>query len=152
MSKKQVLGVICLIGIFPIVIFIAWTDMENPDRDEVFHIRLANPQLYEPPLGNGIYSEGIFVEKGAHEFRFVSNGDSPQKLSIKLLTESGVVLLDEHFELEGNLVDDGISSWYTWDYLGEKRINFDESRWMKIIVDPNGNLEGPVSIGLYSIK
>ena len=152
MSKKQVLGVICLIGIFPIVIFIAWTDMENPDSDEVFHVRLANPQLYEPPLGNGIYSEGIFVEKGAYEFRFVASGDSPQKLSIKLLASSGAILMDEYFELEGTLIDDGISSWYTWDYLGEKRINFDESQRVRIIVDPNGDSSSSVSVGLYSIK
>ena len=146
----------CLIGIGPIILFIGWIDMENQDSDEIFHVRLANPQLYDAPEGNDrydrIYSEEIFAEKGAYEFRFVASGDSPQKLSIKLLTGSGVILMDEHFELEGTLIDDGISSWYTWDYLGEKRINFDESQRVRIIVDPNGDSSSSVSVGLYSIK
>jgi hypothetical protein len=82
----------------------------------------------------------------------VPNGDSPQKLSIKLFAESDVVLMDNHFELEGSLVEDDISSWYTWDYLGEKRISFDELQQIKIIVSPNGDLRGPVSIELVPIK
>ena len=93
------------------------------------------------------------IEKGVYKFRFVPNGDSPQKLSIKLLTESGVVLMNNHFELEGTLIDDGISSWYTWDYLSkDNMLEIDKSQQIKIFISPNGNLKGPVSIGLVSIK
>ena len=153
MNRKQVLGVSCLIGIGLIILFIGWIDMENQDSDEIFHVRLANPQLYDDLYTqHPFYSEGFFAEKGAYEFRFVASGDSPQKLSIKLLASSGAILMDEHFELEGTLIDDGISSWYTWDYLGEKRINFDESQRVRIIVDPNGDSSSSVSVGLYSIK
>jgi len=135
---------------------IIFGDQVNPDNlkdseidgSNVFHIRLADPTLYE----NGVYVDYFQVEKGVYEFRFVPNGDSPQKLSIKLFAESDVVLMDNHFELEGNLVEDDISSWYTWDYLGEKRISFDELQQIKIIVSPNGDLRGPVSIELVPIK
>ena len=30
--------------------------------------------------------------------------------------------MDNHFELEGSLVEDDISSWYTWDYLARKEL------------------------------
>jgi len=50
----------------------------------------------------------------------VPNGDSPQKISIKLFAESDVVLMDNHFELEGSQVEDDISSWFSRVYLGEK--------------------------------
>ena len=153
MSKKPIIGGIVLVAIIGVVFVGAEINPDNPENTkiedaEVFHVRLADSSLYE----NGVYSEMFQIEKGVYKFRFVPNGDSPQKLSIKLLAESGVVLMDNHFELEGTLIDDGISSWYTWDYLGEKRINFDESQWMKIIVDPNGDTDSSVSVGLYSIK
>jgi hypothetical protein len=152
-KKKPILGVICLVIISAVIIF---GDQVNPDNlkdneidgSNVFHIRLADPTLYE----KGIYVDYFQVEKGVYEFRFVPNGDSPQKLSIKLFTESDVVLMDNHFELEGSLVEDDISSWYTWDYLGEKRISFDELQQIKIIVSPNGDLRGPVSIELIPMK
>ena len=153
MKKKPILGVICLV-IIPVVIIFG--DQVNPDNlkdseidgSNVFHIRLADPTLYE----KGVYVDYFQVEKGVYEFRFVPNGDSPQKLSIKLFAESDVVLMDNHFELEGSLVEDDISSLYTWDYLGEKRISFDELQQIKIIVSPNGDLRGPVSIELVPIK
>jgi len=152
-KKKPIFGIICLVIIPAVIIF---GDQVNPDNLEngeidgsnVFHIRLADPTLYE----KGVYVDYFQVEKGVYEFRFVPNGDSPQKLSIKLFAESDVVLMDNHFELEGSLVEDDISSWYTWDYLGEKRISFDELQQIKIIVSPNGDLRGPVSIELIPIK
>jgi len=152
-KKKPIFGVICLVIIPAVIIF---GDQVNPDNlkdneidsSNVFHIRLADPTLYE----KGVYVDYFQVEKGVYEFRFVPNGDSPQKLSIKLFAESDVVLMDNHFELEGSLVEDDISSWYTWDYLGEKRISFDELQQIKIIVSPNGDLRGPVSIELVPIK
>jgi hypothetical protein len=152
-KKKPIFGIICLVIIPAVIIF---GDQVNPDNlkdseiddSNVFHIRLADPTLYE----KGVYVDYFQVEKGVYEFRFVPNGDSPQKLSIKLFAESDVVLMDNHFELEGSLVEDDISSWYTWDYLGEKRISFDELQQIKIIVSPNGDLRGPVSIELVPIK
>ena len=154
MSKKPIIGGIILAAIIGVVFVGAEINPDNPENtkiedSEVFHVRLADSSLYE----NGVYSEMFQIEKGVYKFRFVPNGDSPQKLSIKLLAESGVVLMDNHFELEGTLIDDGISSWYTWDYLSKDNIlKIDESQQVKIFVSPNGNLKGPVSIGLVSIK
>ena len=152
MRKKPIFGVIFLIIIAIIIIFGSVINSDNPENIQktsvIFHITLADPTLYE----NGVYVDYFQVEKGVYEFRFVPNGDSPQKLSIKLFAESDVVLMDNHFELEGSLVEDDISSWYTWDYLGEKRISFDELQQIKIIVSPNGDLRGPVSIELVPIK
>ena len=154
MSKKPIIGGIILAAIIGVVFVGAQINPDNPENlktgdSDVFHIRLADSSLYE----NGVYSEMFQIEKGVYKFRFVPNGDSPQKLSIKLFTESGVVLMDNHFELEGTLIDNGISSWYTWDYLSNDNIlKIDESQKVKIFVNPNGNLKGPVSIGLVSIK
>ena len=154
MKKKPILGVICLVIIPAVIIF---GDQVNPDNlkdneiggSNVFHIRLADPTLYE----KGVYVDYFQVEKGVYEFRFVPNGDSPQKLSIKLLADSGVVLMNNHFELQGNLVEDELSSWYTWDYLSENNmISFDESQQIKIVVSPNGNYNGPVSIDLIKLR
>ena len=154
MSKKPIIGGIILATIIGVVFVGAQINPDNPenlkiDDSDVFHIRLADSSLYE----NGVYSEMFQIEKGVYKFRFVPNGDSPQKLSIKLLTESGVVLMDNHFDLEGTLIDNGISSWYTWDYLSrDNMFKIDEPQEVKIFVSPNGNLKGPVSIGLVSIK
>ena len=152
MKKKPILGVICLVIIPAVIIF---GDQVNPDNlkdseidgSNVFHIRLADPTLYE----KGVYVDYFQVGKGVYEFRFVPNGDSPQKLSIKLFTESGVVVMNNHFELEGSLVEGETSSWYIWDYLGEKRITFNESDQIKIVVSPNGNYNGSVSIDLIKL-
>ena len=64
----------------------------------------------------------------------------------------------EDFELRGNLVEDELSSWYVWDYLGEKRIIFDESYTMEIVIDPNRIMKTecfrwcyPVSIDLIKL-
>ena len=154
MSKKPIIGGIILAAIIGVVFVGAEINPDNPENtkiedSEVFHIRLADSSLYE----NGVYSEMFKIEKGVYKFRFVPNGDSPQKLSIKLLAESDVVLMDNHFELEGTLIDDGISSWYTWDYLSkDNMLKIDESQQVKIFVSPNGNLKGSVSIDLISIK
>ena len=154
MSKKPIIGGIILAAIIGVVFVGAQINPDNPENTKieysgVFHVRLADSSLYE----NGVYSEMFQIEKGVYKFRFVPNGDSPQKLSIKLLTESGVVLMDNNFELEGTLIDDGISSWYTWDYLSKgNMLKIDEPQRIKIFVSPNGNLKGPVSIGLVSIK
>ena len=59
---------------------------------------------------------------------------------------------DEDFELKGTLIEDGISSYYTWEYLGQKRINVDNSQEVKILIDPNGNYDGPVSVDLNKLN
>ena len=95
MKKKPVFGVICLVIIAAIIIFGAKINPDNSENikiedSEVFHIRLADSSLYE----NGVYSEIFQIEKGVYEFRFVPNGDSPQKLVQLELTMQGEVRLN----------------------------------------------------------
>ena len=152
MSKKPIIGGIILAAIIGVVFVGAQINPDNPENakiedSEVFHIRLADSSLYE----NGVYSEVFQIEKGSYKFSFVPNGDSPQKLSIKLLSESGTVLMNNHFKLEGTLIDDGISSWYTWDYLSKgNMLEINESQQVKIFVSPNGNSNPRVSSPLKS--
>jgi len=125
--------------------------MNEPAQDfesfgSSFHITLADPTLYE----NGVYQELFNIEEGMYEFGFVPNGDSPKKLTIML---SGFTIsFSEDFELEGTLIEDGISSYYTWEYLGEKRVNVDHPQEIKILIDPNGNYDGPVSVDLNKLN
>ena len=110
----------------------------------------------------------IFVEDGIYEFRFVPNGDSPQKLSVELkcyISCADVNLpahVSLHYVLVGNLVEEGMSSWYTWKYQidssrvnlgdGETGFKIDEPQQVEISIDPRGYLNGPISIELVQIK
>ena len=160
MSKKLIVGGIILVAIVVVVFAGAQINPDNPENtDVVFHVTLADPALYNE---NGFYVDNFSLEKGWYEFRFVPNGDSPTRLSIELwVIEVGKEKwrpFSEDFELRGNLVDDGFSSWYVWDYLGEKRISFDESYTMEIVIDPNRIMKTecfrwcyPVSIDLIKL-
>ena len=55
-------------------------DSSDEDDGVVFHVTLADPQLYE----NGIYSDSFLISEGEYHFRFVPNGSSPKTLSISL--------------------------------------------------------------------
>ena len=121
MRKKHVFGVICITIISVVIIF---GDQINPeytgndqlfDISDVFHIRLADPELYE----NGIYHESFVLEDGVYEFRFTPNGDSPRLLSVTLVGNS--ILFSEDFMLEGTPHETDISLYYTWDYEGVKK-------------------------------
>jgi len=150
MRKKPIFGVIFLIIIAIIIIFGSVINSDNPENIQktsvIFHITLADPTLYE----NGVYVEVFDIKEGTYEFGFVPNGDSPKKLSIKLMGKT--ISFYEDFELQGTLVQDEMSSWYTWEYLGEKNVSSGEAQKVKIIIDPNGSLKGPVSIELIPMK
>ena len=154
MSKKPIIGGIILAVIVGIIFVGAQINPDNPENiNVVFHVTLADPALYDE---KGLYNDFFILEKGVYEFRFVPNGDSPTTLSIELWTikvgNEKWRHFSEDFELRGNLVEDGLSSWYVWDYLGEKRIIFDESYTMEIVISPNRNLVGPVSIDLIKLR
>ena len=168
MNRKQVLGVSCLIGIGPIILFIGWIDMENQtglyeNEEVVFHAILADPALYDE---SGHYDETVFLEKGIYEFRFVPNGDSPQKLWVWLKPAGEKLgMFSQKYVLVGNLVEGGMSSWYTWEYqtdpyddqfvdkrVCESCVRIDEPEQVTIEIDPRGDLNGPVSIELVQIK
>ena len=135
-----IIGVLVAIGIF------ASSNNQTEDSENiVFHVTLANPENYE----NGIYSQSFEIEKGAYEFRFVPNGDSPKILRITLNGQS--ISFMENFILEGTPHETSVSTYYTWEYSGEKIIQVPSSQEIEILIDPNGNLLGPVSIDIMRI-
>ena len=168
-----VLAVIIGVVVFGGAIYPEYVDSQKPIKNTtVFHVTLADPALYDcVTLGVSThceYREVIFVEDGMYEFRFVPNGDSPQKLSVEL--KSHLLPWDDfyheyvslHYVLVGNLVEEGMSSWYTWKYQidssrinlgdGETGFKIDEPQQVEISIDPHGYLNGPISIELVQIK
>ena len=178
MDGPLLLGIVLavIIGIVGFGLVIEeYIDSQKPIKNNtVFHVTLADPALYDcVTLGASThceYREVIFVEDGMYEFRFVPNGDSPQKLSVEL--KSHLLPWDDyyheyvslHYVLVGNLVEEGMSSWYTWKYQivpcalcanlgdGETGFKIDEPQQVEISIDPRGYLNGPVSIELVQIK
>jgi len=150
--KKHVFGIICIAIISVVIIFGNQINPEYVDSDQlidisdVFHVRLADPELYE----NGIYYESLVLENGVYEFRFTPNGDSPRLLSITLIGDS--ILFSEDFVLKGTPHETDISLYYTWNYEGVKKIQVFEDQQVDIKINPNGNLAGPVSVELIPTK
>jgi len=114
----------------------------NSKKSEVFHVTLADPKLYV----NGIFSDTFMIQKGMYQFSFVPNGDSPETLSIAL--KGPTFSFAEDFRLNGTLHDTGISTYYTWNYIGKKEIKIDEDQQLQIVINPHENLLGSVSVDL----
>ena len=176
MSKKPIIGGIILAAIIGVVFAGAQINPDNPENEEVvFHVTLADPALYEP--NNGRYSDYFMLEEeGWYEFRFVASGGSPHTLSIGLWQIDGrsnvwtseysdVMIFEEGFDLQKTLVETEISSWYTWDYSGEKRFHFDPNRFrtvegttlesaaeIRFVIVPSGITYGPVSVDLIKLR
>ena len=150
--KKHVFGIICVAIISVVIIFGNQINPEYVDNDQmvdisdIFHVRLADPELYE----NGVYYKSFVLENGVYEFRFTPNGDSPRSLSIMLIGDS--ILFSEDFVLKGTPHETDISLYYTWNYEGVKKIQVFEDQQVDIKINPNGNLAGPVSVELIPTK
>ena len=131
------IGLVVTIGFF--------SSSDNKTEDEqsiVFHVTLANPQNYE----NGVYSHSLEIEEGKYEIRFVPNGDSPKILTITINGQS--MNFFENFALEGTPHETDVSIYYTWEYSGNKIIQVPGKQEIEILIDPNGNLLGPVSVDI----
>ena len=184
MDKPLLLGIVLAVIIGVVVfggaIYPEYVDSQKPIKNTtVFHVTLADPALYDCVTISAYeyceYREVVFLEEGIYEFRFVPNGDSPQKLSVELRSTSPEdvnlsTYVSLHYVLVGNLVEEGMSSWYTWKYqidssqvnLGfiktkhqlpcELCVNIGEPQRMEISIDPRGYLNGPISIELVQIK
>ncbi len=134
------IGITVTIGLF------ASSDNQTEDEQSiVFHVTLADPQIYE----NGVYSYSLKIEEGMYEIRFVPNGDSPKILTITMNGQS--LNFFENFALEGTPHETGVSTYYTWKYSGNKIIQVPSNQEIEILIDPNGNLLGPVSIDIIKI-
>ena len=78
---------------------------------------------------------------------------------------SNVRIFEEDFDKQRTLVETEISSWYTWDYSGEKRFHFDPNRFrtvegttlesaaeIRFVIVPSGIIYGPVSVDLIKLR
>jgi len=136
------------IAIIPIIIIVIVfainfsSDSEVEKSNNVFHITLADPDLYT----NGVYFDEFTISKGEYSFSFVPNGSSPKILSIKLNGDS--FDFSEDFKLEGTSHQTGISEYYTWNYNGEENILISEEQKILISINPNGNVMGSVSVDI----
>lgn len=131
------IGIAILIGFFGI----QGNQNEN-EKERVFHVTLASPDNYE----NGVFTDIFQIEEGDYEFGFVPNGDSPEIMTIFLKGES--FSFSEKFSLVGTPHETGVSTYFTWDYSGIKKIQIPKQQELEIIIDPNGNLLGPVSVDI----
>ena len=53
-----------------------------------------------------------------------------------------------HWKLESTSHQTGISEYFTWEYDGQKTIVISEMQEVSIIINPNGNVMGSVSVDI----
>ncbi len=140
MNKKIVIiSILMMITIF-VVIFSVEPSEKNDNV--VFHVTLADPNLY----ANEIYTDAFSINEGEYSFRFVPNGSSPEILSITLNGEN--FDFSEDFTLESTSHQTGTSEYFTWEYSGQKTIWIAKMQEISIIINPNGNVMGSVSVDI----
>ena len=144
MNKKST-GILTILGIVILGVFISMNS-EEKDDNVVFHITLANSELYT----NGVYTDKFSIDPGTYFFRFVPNGSSPQILSIKLSGQNYSFI--ENFNLKGIPHESETSKYFTWEYEGMKNITIDSMEEITITINPNDNVMGSVSIDIIKKK
>ena len=144
MNKKSI-GILTIVIVAILGVFISMNSEEKNDN-VIFHITLADPELYT----NGIYTNNFTIESGTYFFRFVPNGSSPEILSIKLSGQNYSFI--ENFNLKGIPHESETSKYFTWEYEGVKNITIDSIEEITIIINPNDNVMGSVSIDIIKKK
>ena len=143
MNKKIVIiPIIVIIGLIAIDWITGFSDQKEKNNDIVFHITLANPELYN----NGVYTEKFSIDPGTYFFRFVPNGSSPEILSIKLTSQNYEFV--ENYTLIGTPHESETEKYFTWEYQGKGEIIIESSKQISININPNGNVNGSVSVDL----
>ena len=140
MNKKIIIIPVILIIVIGIIGFLS--DEPDVENSTIFHVTLADPNLYV----NGVYTDSFTIQKGDYIFRFVPNGSSPKVLSIEL--NGDTFDFSEDFELVGTPHQTGISEYFTWDYDGEREISISEIQEISIMINPNGETMGSVSVAI----
>ena len=144
MNKKSI-GILIILIVTILSVSISMNS-EEKDDNVVFHITLADPELYT----NGIYTSNFTIESGTYFFRFVPNGSSPEILSIKLSGQNYSFI--ENFNLKGIPHESETSKYFTWEYEGMKNITIDSIEEITITINPNDNVMGSVSIDIIKKK
>ena len=134
--------------IFIVIILGISISMNSEEKDDnvVFHITLADPELYT----NGIYTSNFTIESGTYFFRFVPNGSSPEILSIELSGQNYNFI--KNFNLKGTPHESETSKYFTWEYEGVKNFTIDSMEEITIVINPNDNVMGSVSIDIIKKK
>ena len=143
--KKKSIGILIILGVVILGVVISM-DSEEKENNVVFHITLADPELYT----NGIYTNNFTIESGTYFFRFVPNGSSPEILSIKLSGQNYTFI--ENFNLKGISHESETSKYFTWEYQGEKNVTIDSMQEITIVINSNGNVMGSVSVDIIKKK
>ena len=125
-----------------VVIALGLSIEPKSEKTVAYHVTLADPKLYT----DGIFTDTFEIQEGTYQFSFVPNGDSQQTLSIDL--KGATFSFSEDFQLEGTSHETGISTYYTWDYLGKKVIQIPDDQELQIVINPRDNLLGSVSVDL----
>ena len=144
MNKKSI-GILIILIVIILGVSISMNS-EEKDDNVIFHITLADPELYT----NGIYTSNFTIESGSYFFRFVPNGSSPEILSIKLNGQN--YNFSENFKLKGIPHESETSKYFTWEYEGQKNITNNSLKEISIIINPNGNVMGSVSVDIIKKK
>jgi len=144
MNKKNI-GILIIVIVAILAVSISMNSEEKNDN-VVFHITLADPELYT----NGVYTNKFSIDPGTYFFRFVPNGSSPEILSIKLSGQNYNFI--ENFNLKGIPHESETSKYFTWEYEGVKNITIDSMEEITIIINPNGNVMGSVSVDIIKKK
>jgi len=143
MNKKiMIIPIIAIMGFIVIDWITGFSDQKEKNNDIVFHITLANPELYT----NGVYTDEFSIEPGTYFFRFVPNGSSPEILSIKLTSQNYEFI--ENYTLIGIPHESETAKYFTWKYQGKGEIIIESSKQISININPNGNVNGSVSVDL----
>ena len=126
------------------IIFVVIFSLDPSEKNDnmVFHATLADPDLYI----NGVYTDTFTIDEGEYSFRFIPNGSSPEILSITLNGEKFDFSGD--FKLKSISHQTGTSEYFTWEYEGQKIIWITELQEVSIIINPNGNVMGSVSVDI----
>ena len=138
-KKMMIIPIVVIIGI---ILVSFSSDNTSEKNDILFHVTLADPNLY----ANGVYSDSFILDKGDYIFRFVPNGSSPKVLSITL--NGNLFDFSEDFELVGTSHQTGISEYFTWEYNGEREISISEKQEISIVINPNDETMGSVSVDI----
>ena len=144
MNKKSI-GILIISIVIILGVSISMNS-EEKDDNVVFHVTLADPELYT----NGVYTDKFSIGPGTYFFRFVPNGSSPEILSIKLSGQNYSFI--ENFNLKGIPHESETSKYFTWEYEGVKNITINSMEEVTITINPNGNVMGSVSIDIIKKK
>ena len=154
MNKMIIVGGIV---IAVIVISMAYGAQMNPGGNEqkradseIWSFRFSGPEFHD--VSSHQFTDITLERNIPYKFEFVPMGDSPERVAIQLGSYS------ETFILKRELVDTGISKYYTWDYSGDKYFEISNQQCTNqnvcnydLKIQRFGNLKGSVSISLIAI-